>query len=302
MRSRPRSSLTLAAAAVAGAAVWLAGAGAGGAAVGRHELAFARGGDIFSLDLNTHVTRKLIATSAYEHSPAFSRDGTKLLYVAESGGNAEIYRANADGSQRTRLTRSPGADYNPAWSPDGLSIAFAGNRRGRFKIYVMSADGTGVRLVAPRRSGGGGSYTPAWSPDGGRIVFSSAAATPNNVEIYAVHSDGTQLRRLTFTKGDVDTLGDDSWPTWSPDGKRIAFSSNRTGDGEVWIMNADGTRRRRIAGVAKRDDWAPAFSPDGSQIAFHSLDAVGVARLYIVRPDGSGLTSLGVRGEEPTWR
>lgn len=297
---RLRTSVRVLAAVAAGAAACFAGTGA--AAVGRGELAFARGGDIFSLDLDTDVTRKLIATPALEHSPAFSPDGTKLLYVAEQGGNAEIYVANADGSQRTRLTRSPGADYNPTWSPDGRSIAFASNRGGLFKIYVMAADGSHPRLLAPRRSSGGGSYTPAWSPDGRRIAFSSSASTPNNAEIYVARSDGTQLRRLTFTKGDVDTLGDDSWPAWSPDGKRIAFSSNRSGDGEIWIMNADGTHQRRVAGLPKRDDWAPSFSPDGTQVAFHSLNAVGVARLYIARPDGSGLSSLGVVGQDPSWR
>lgn len=297
MHLRLRNALVLA---LAGVAAW--SVTDGGAATGRGEIAFARGGDIYSLDLGTHVTRKLVATPALEHSPAFSPDGTKLLYVAERGGNAEIYLANADGSRRARLTHSPGADYNPAWSPDGGSIAFASNRGGVFKIYVMAADGRGTRLLAPRGSSGGSSFTPAWSPDGKRIAFSSSAATPNNVEIYVVRTDGTQLRRLTFTKGDVDTLGDDSFPAWSPDGKRIAFSSNRTGDGEVWIMNANGTGQRRIAGLSLRDDWAPSFSPDGSQIAFNSLDAVGATRLYVVRPDGSALRSLGVAGQEPSWR
>lgn len=299
MRSLRSSALLFVVAAV-GAAVPFVGTGA--TAEGRGEIAFARSGDIFSLDLATHATRRLVATPAFEHSPALSPDGTKLLYVAERSGNAEIYVANADGSHRIRLTRSPGADYNPAWSPDGTSIAFASNRGGLFKIYVMAAEGSNVRVLAPRRSTGGGSYTPAWSPDGKRVAFSSAAATPNNAEIYVVRPDGTQLRRLTYTKGDIDTLGDDSWPAWSPDGRRIVFSSNRTGEGELWTMNADGTHQRRLAGLPKRDDWAPTFSPDGSEIAFHSLDAVGVARLYVVRPDGSGLSSLGVLGQAPSWR
>jgi Tol biopolymer transport system component len=264
-------------------------------------LAFVHGGDIDRLDTQTHARRPLVATRAFEHSPAFSPDGTRLAFVRESGGNAEIYVANADGSQPRRLTTSPGADYNPAWSPDGTRIAFASNRGGLFKIYVMRADGGGVRLVAPRRSSGGGSYTPAWSPDGRRLAFSSSATTPNNAEIYIVHPDGSGLRRLTHTKGDAETLGDDSWPTWSPDGKRIAFSSNRTGDGELWIMNADGGAQRRLAGLPHRDDWAPAWSPDGTRIAFHSLDAVGRTQLYTVRPDGGGLTRLGVSGQDASW-
>jgi Tol biopolymer transport system component len=264
-------------------------------------LAFVHGGDIYRLDTRTHATQPLVATRAFEHSPAFSPDGTRLAFVRESGGNADIYVANADGSRARRLTRTAGGDYNPAWSPDGTRLAFASNRSGLFKIYVMRADGSGVRLVAPRRSGGGGSYTPAWSPDGRWLAFSSSASTPNNAEIYVVHPDGSGLRRLTYTQGDVDTLGDDSWPAWSQDGKRIVFSSNRTGDGELWIMNADGSGQRRLAGLPHRDDWASAWSPDGTRIAFHSLDALGRSQLYTVRPDGSGLVRLGIAGEDASW-
>lgn len=113
--------------------------------------------------------------------------------------------------------------------------------------------------------------------------------------------DGSELRQLTHTKGDVDTLGDDSRPTWSPDGKRIVFSSNRTGDGELWIMNADGSGQKRLAGLPHRDDWAPAWSPDGARIAFHSLDPVGRVQLYTVRPSGGGLARLGISGQDASW-
>ena len=72
-----------------------------------------------------------------------------------------------------------------------------------------------------------GSFYPAWSPDGERIAFASSSRTPKNQEIYVVRRDGSTLRRLTRTAGDIGALGDDAAPAWSPDGKRIVFASNR---------------------------------------------------------------------------
>jgi Tol biopolymer transport system component len=261
------------------------------------ELAFVRGATIHLVRADGTGLRAV--TRGYR--PAWSPDGGRLVFVRENGGNADIFVADADGRNVRRLTRTQGGDVTPSWSPDGTRIAFASNRRGLYRIYVMRADGSRVQAVPlPRATGN--SFLPAWSPDGRLLAFSSSAWTPENPEIYAVRPDGKRLRRLTRTAGSAEVLGDDSWPAWSPDGTRIVFSSNRTGNGDVWIMRADGTGQRRLAGLARRDDWAPSFSPDGTQIAFHSLDAHGRSLLYVVRPNGTGLRSLGIAGTDPAWR
>lgn len=264
------------------------------------QLAFVRGGDIYASRVDGNGLRRLVATPALEHSPAFSPDGHRLAFVRESGGNAEIYVANADGSNVRRLTRSPGGDYTPAWSPDGASIAFASNRGGLFRIFVMRADGTHVRLVAPHRSGGGGSYTPAWSPDGSWIAFSSSFETPENPELYRVHPDGTGLQRLTYTRGSADVPGDDAWPSYAPDGRTIVFSSNRTGRSELWTMNADGTGQRRLWGRPGSDAWAPRFSPDGGTIAFVRLFPPDRQQIWLLSARGAGSRPLGA-GSDPAW-
>jgi TolB protein len=261
------------------------------------ELAFARGQTIHAARTDGTGLRAI----ARGHSPAWSPDGRRLAFVRESGRNADIYVADAAGRNVRRLTRASSQEYSPSWSPDGRRIAFASNREGRFRIYVVRADGTGARRVSPR-GGAGDSHSPSWSPDGRLIAFSSSHATPENPEIYVVRPDGSGLTRLTRTRGGVEVLGDDAWPRWSPDGRRIVFSSNRTGHGEVWIMRADGTGQRRLAGLPRRDDWAPTFSPDGTQIAFHSLDGRGRSLLYVVRQNGTGLRSLGIAGTNPAWR
>lgn len=262
------------------------------------ELAFVRGQTIYAVKADAGGQRAVTRGFA----PAWSRDGSRLAFVREPGRNPDVYVSGADGRNVRRLTKAPSAEFSPSWSPDGKRIAFASNRSGRFAVYVMRADGTGLRRVAPRRDGGGDAHSPSWSPDGRLIAFSSSHATPENPEIYVVRPDGSGLKRLTRTKGGVEVLGDDGWPRWSPDGKRIVFSSNRTGDGEVWIMRADGSGQRRLAGLPRRDDWAPAFSPDGTQVAFHSLDARGRSLLYVVNSDGTRLRSLGIAGTDPAWR
>ena len=182
-----------------------------------------------------------------------------------------------------------GAATAPRALPDELAFERSG------QIWIVGANGTKQRAVTR-------GYTPTWTSDGRLIAFSSSEWTPENPEIYVVRPDGTGRRRLTKTKGSVDVLGDDGWPSWAPGGKRIAFSSNRTGDGEIWIMNASGRGQHRLAGLPGRDDWAPSFSADGRRIAFHSLGANGQSRLYVVRPNGTGLRPLGIAGTDAAFR
>ncbi len=111
------------------------------------------------------------------------------------------------------------------------------------------------------------------------------------MDVYVVDADGTGLRRLTTSPGD------DFDPSWSPDGTRIAFRRERSGEPEIWIMNVDGTEQRRLT-----DGLSPAWSPDGSLIAFAGPSgSSGI--ITVIRPDGTGRRTLPHTegGEYPSW-
>ena len=162
------------------------------------------------------------------------------------------YLVSTDGSGARKLPYIP---LIAVWSPDGRQIAFVGNklrnrppgggpRKDNSDIYVMNADGSGTRRLTHNLGYDG---EPAWSPDGRKIAFQSKRRAVRGVvggskgEIYVMNADGSGKRNLTRNPAQ------DGSPSWSPDGRRIAFVSNRDGRPEAHVMNADGSGQRSLA-------------------------------------------------------
>src|SRR3989442_10261942 len=175
-------------------------------------------------------------------------------------------------------------------------IAFTSSRSGaRGDIYVMNPDGSGaVRLTdSPFLDG-----QASWSPDGRRIAFMSerdAIGVEEPQNIYGMNADGSAQTRLTFCSNDFCSLSN---PSWSPDGRQIAFEQF---PGFIWVMNADGSAATRLTdgSTLERD---PSWSPDGREIAFTGVD--GDREIYVMNADGSAprkLTNNSFRDAAPSW-
>jgi Tol biopolymer transport system component len=294
-----------------GIAVGLALLVPGAGAAGRPELVLAstRDGDseLFLARADGQVVKRLTANRVADFAPRWSPDGTRIAFVSNRDGDDEIFVMHADGSGVRQLTRNRVRDETPAWSPDGTTIAFVHERPADLvELWTMRADGRDARrLVRASRGVNEQAYSPDWAPDGRTLVFSSNRPGDGNPELYRVRADGTGLTRLTRTAGDPDTLGDDGFPAFAPDGSSVVFTSNRAARNvELWTMRANGAGQRRLLVRPATDDLGPRWSPDGSRLAFvarSATDPEAAPRILVVRADGTGVNAIQA-GAEVDWR
>jgi Tol biopolymer transport system component len=177
-----------------------------------------------------------------------SPDGKRVLFSAGPFRTARLTVANADMSEPRVIGESPPFIFNAAWSPDGRRIAFATvDSSRRLQVGVMMADGTGKRLYPGIAAAEGSSQWPAWSPDGRRLAvqvgkYQQKDPASNTAHIWIIDVETGAASKLA--PHDRPYL--DETPSWFPDGRQIAFQSDRTGRMEVWVMTADGTDARQV--------------------------------------------------------
>jgi TolB protein len=251
---------------------------------------------VFTINPDGSGRRQLTQVTADQTAgaPAWSPDGSKIVFVSNVGGELVLWVMGADGSGQRPLGSDPGfAHYWPSWSPDGRRIVFSRcNVEFGFAAYCdiarVDADGSHRRTLV---AGNWIHERPRYSPDGRKLAFSSDKGGFLSA-VWTANADGGGLRRLT-----APAL-QGFWPDWRPDGRRIVFSefcclpfSN------VWDMRADGSGLRQLTRLRNPEQaWGASYSPNGKRlVTFAELgddpDAL-TAGLFTMAADGGPLVPV----------
>ncbi|MDQ5872070.1 MAG: hypothetical protein M3547_07670, partial [Acidobacteriota bacterium] len=212
-------------------------------------------------------------------APDWSPDGNQIAFSRPDPPGVEIWVIDADDSRQMQITRSGTVKFGPSWSPDGREMAFilvenpVSPTDPQPEIGIMNSDGTNERILTTadrvniRVDPDGGTTVcetaknanaPAWSPVDNRITFWSGIENQYG-QVWVINSDGTESKQLTE---DCTHRNSDD-PSWSPDVKKILFSTGRSGRNELWVMDADGSNEKRLSDIDAgpfpgRASWQPA--------------------------------------------
>ena len=195
---------------------------------------------------------------------SFSNDGRTLAFTAQREGKDVLYLMDvAKASVRARLDLPVDAVWSPVWSPDDKQIAFSGSRGGISDLFIVNSDGKGLRQLTNDLYG---DLQPAWSPDGRRIAFATDRSPETDLSILKISK--WRIAVIDQQTGAIEVLpgqgGLNLNPQWSPDGRELAFISDRTGIPNVFLYDFGTQQHYQITnvlgGVSAITEYSPAIS------------------------------------------
>jgi TolB protein len=254
-----------------------------------------RGGgedDVFLISSDGRGETQLTRTPEDEGNLQWSADGKEVVFSRFAGGTSRIYVVGTDGKNEHEIGSVPGR--GPTFSPDGGRLVYmAGDSWTATKLMVSAADGSSARQV---NDGASIAWNNHWSPDGKRIAFTGRKSAGDELAIFVMNSDGSELRQAShFAVGE----GNAQWPVWAPDGRRLAIQVNQSKEkrAHIWVLDlTTGEAHKLGAHETAYLDETPSWFPDGKRIAFQS-NRSGSMEVWVVNVDGTGARQItGVEG------
>ncbi|MCC6365605.1 MAG: PD40 domain-containing protein [Bryobacterales bacterium] len=248
---------------------------------------------IYSVNIRSHEKKKLVFGGPFLGSPVHSPDGSRIAFTQGSSFlSHDIYVLSLDTMRATRVTRDQRWIAGLTWTTDGRDIIFSSNRGGLYSLWRIPSNGGGPRLV---EATGPDAFSPSLSKDGSRLAYVHRRV---NINIWRTSLDGSAPPEKLI-RSSRQTLQ----PCYSPDGRRIAFTSDRLGSWEIWVSGADGNNAGKITSIGGGQTGSPQWSPDGRYLAFDARPS-GQSDLWIAAADGSmkrNLTDSSSDDFLPTW-
>jgi len=238
--------------------------------------------DAFSITLLAPTTlekRQLTTPPADtwgDHDPAFSPDGSRLSFTRSvSEGMQDVYLVSVDGGEPERLTFESRNVYGHAWTTNGKHLLFASNRTGRTGLWRIRASGGVPAWVG---LGDGQASFPSISIQGHRLAYQQRSDETNVWQVQRGH-EASAAPLITSTRWDLH-------PQFSPDGQRLAFTSNRAGSYEIWLSDRDGAGAIKLTAFGGPFTSTPRWSPDGRRLVFTARPG-GQADVYVIDAAGA---------------
>ncbi len=231
---------------------------------------------IWIIDLAENESQQLTTSPIDKRYPIWIEDAKKIMYRTN---NAEMFIIDLKDKKEIKILDKFGVITDPAWSEVNKHLAFTryeGSLKDESEVWTIKLNGEEQRVLTNEQ---GMQYNPAWSPDGKTIVYTSAKIFGTH-EIWVMDKDGRNHKKLTENIDKFDIL-----PVFSPDGEKIAFASNKSGNFDIWIMDKDGKDLKNLTKTESLDT-KPSFSPDGKEIIFTSTRS-GSLQLWTIGVDGT---------------